>query len=278
MGLLGFELELVAICVVAGLLGSLLGLGGGIIVVPVLTLFFHVPIRLAIGASVISVIATSSGAAAAYVRERLTNVRIGMLLEVGTTTGAITGAYIAGLVDARVLFIVFGLVLGYSALQMLRKRHDHSSTPVPPDALADRLRLHDSYYDQAEGREVDYRVTHTPAGLSLMYIAGTVSGLLGIGSGALKVPAMDLAMHLPIKVSTATSNFMIGVTAAASAGVYFARGDIDPFIAGPVAVGVLIGATIGARHLPRIGSGTIRVLFVAVLVAIAGEMLLKGIR
>jgi len=278
MGLLGFELELVAICVVAGLLGALLGLGGGIIVVPVLTLFFHVPIRLAIGASVISVIATSSGAAAAYVRERLTNIRIGMLLEVGTTTGAITGAYIAGLVDARVLFIVFGLVLGYSALQMLRKRHDHSSTPVPPDAWADRLRLHDSYYDQAEGREVDYRVTHTPAGLSLMYIAGTVSGLLGIGSGALKVPAMDLAMHLPIKVSTATSNFMIGVTAAASAGVYFARGDIDPFIAGPVAVGVLIGATIGARHLPRIGSGTIRVLFVAVLVAIACEMLLKGIR
>jgi uncharacterized protein len=278
MGLLGFELELVAICVVAGLLGSLLGLGGGIIVVPVLTLLFHVPIRLAIGASVISVIATSSGAAAAYVRERLTNVRIGMLLEVGTTTGAITGAYIAGLVDARVLFIVFGLVLGYSALQMLRKRHDHTSTPVPPDAWADRLRLHDSYYDQAEGREIDYRVTHTPAGLSLMYVAGTVSGLLGIGSGALKVPAMDLAMHLPIKVSTATSNFMIGVTAAASAGVYFARGDIDPFIAGPVAVGVLIGATIGARHLPRIGSGTIRVLFVAVLVAIAFEMLFKGIR
>jgi uncharacterized protein len=278
MGLLGFELELVAICVVAGLLGSLLGLGGGIIVVPVLTLMFHVPIRLAIGASVISVIATSSGAAAAYVRERLTNIRIGMLLEVGTTTGAITGAYIAGLVDARVLFIVFGLVLGYSALQMLRKRHDHASTPVPPDAWADRLRLHDSYYDQAEGRDIDYRVTHTPAGLSLMYVAGTVSGLLGIGSGALKVPAMDLAMHLPIKVSTATSNFMIGVTAAASAGVYFARGDIDPFIAGPVAVGVLIGATIGARYLPRIGSGTIRVLFVAVLVAIACEMLLKGIR
>ena len=278
MGLLGFELELVAICVVAGLLGSLLGLGGGIIVVPVLTLFFHVPIRLAIGASVISVIATSSGAAAAYVRERLTNVRIGMLLEVGTTTGAITGAYIAGLVDARVLFIVFGLVLGYSALQMLRKRHDHSSTPVPADAWADRLRLHDSYYDRAEGKEISYRVTHTPAGLSLMYVAGAVSGLLGIGSGALKVPAMDLAMHLPIKVSTATSNFMIGVTAAASAGVYFTRGDIDPFIAGPVAVGVLIGATIGARHLPRIGSGSIRALFVAVLIVIACEMLLKGIR
>ena len=223
-------------------------------------------------------IATSSGAAAAYVRERLTNVRIGMLLEVGTTTGAITGAYIAGLVDARVLFIVFGLVLGYSALQMLRKRHDHSSTPVPADAWADRLRLHDSYYDRAEGKEISYRVTHTPAGLSLMYVAGAVSGLLGIGSGALKVPAMDLAMHLPIKVSTATSNFMIGVTAAASAGVYFARGDIDPFIAGPVAVGVLIGATIGARHLPRIGSGSIRALFVAVLIVIACEMLLKGIR
>jgi len=154
-----------------------------------------------------------------------------MLLELGTTAGALTGAFLAGVVGGRWLFVIFGLVLGYSALAMLRKRKRGAAADVPPDRLADRLRLHGTYYDEAEGREIAYRVTHTPLGLCLMYVAGVVSGLLGIGSGALKVPAMDLAMRLPIKASTATSNFMIGVTAAASAGVYFARGDINPFIA-----------------------------------------------
>ncbi len=278
MSLLAFSLVLFAICLLAGLLGSLLGLGGGIIVVPALTLLFHVDIRLAIGASIISVIATSSGAAAAYVRERITNLRVGMFLEIGTTLGAVTGAYVAGLVSGRVLYIIFAAVLGYSALRMFAGRTQvEGHHDVPPDALADRLRLHSSYYDPAEAREISYRVTRTPVGLGLMYVAGMMSGLLGIGSGALKVPSMDLAMRLPMKVSTATSNFMIGVTAAASAGVYFLRGDVNPYIAAPVAAGVLVGATVGSRLLPKLHSQAIRAIFVAVLLFIAVDMFVKGL-
>jgi uncharacterized protein len=271
-----FVLLTLAISLGAGVLGSLLGLGGGIIVVPALTLLLHVNIRYAIGASIVSVIATSSGAAAAYVRQHMTNLRVAMLLELGTTSGAITGAYLAGVVAQRWLFIIFGLVLGYSAIAMFRKRHQANAL-VPPDAWADRLRLHGTFYDPAEGRQIDYRVTHTRLGLVLMYIAGIVSGLLGIGSGALKVPAMDLAMRLPIKVSTATSNFMIGVTAAASAAVYFARGEINPFIAAPVAAGVLLGATLGARLLGQLHSNRLRVAFVIVLLWVSIQMLIKGI-
>ena len=273
-----FCLVTFGISIGAGVVGSLLGLGGGIIVVPALTLLLGIDIRYAIGASVVSVIATSSGAAAAYVRERMTNLRVAMLLEIGTTTGALSGAFLAGVVGGRWLFVVFGLVLGYSALAMFRHRHDPPGGGVPADRLADRLRLHGSYFDGAEGREVGYRVARTPLGLALMYLAGVVSGLLGIGSGALKVPAMDLAMRLPIKASTATSNFMIGVTAAASAGVYFARGDIDPFVAAPVAAGVLLGATAGSRLLARLHGGRIRVAFVVVLLWVSAQMLWKGIR
>ena len=261
----------------AGVLGSLLGLGGGIIVIPALTLLLGVNIRFAVGASVVSVIATSSGAAAAYVREHLANLRVAMFLELATTAGALTGAFLAGVVGGRALFITFGLVLGYSAVAMFRKRHEEPAS-VPPDPWADALRLHTSYYDQALDQTVAYRVTRTHLGLALMYIAGLVSGLLGIGSGALKVPAMDLAMRLPIKVSSATSNFMIGVTAAASAGVYFMRGDIDPFIAGPVAAGVLLGATVGSHFLTRLSSTAIRAVFVLVLLWISFQMLVKGLR
>ena len=268
---------LFAICVGAGVLGSLLGLGGGIVVVPALTLLFHVDIRLAIGASIISVIATSSGAAAAYVRDGITNLRVGMLLEVGTTLGAVTGAFLAGVISAKGLYIVFGLVLGYSAVRMLVRAGRPTVPVLPTDTLADRLRLHGSYYDPSQRRTVTYRVSRTPLGLGLMYVAGLVSGLLGIGSGALKVPAMDLAMGLPLKVSTATSNFMIGVTAAASAGVYLLRGDIDPFVAAPVAAGVLVGATVGSRLLPNLRSDAVRVVFVVVLVVVAADMLLKGL-
>jgi uncharacterized membrane protein YfcA len=271
-----FVLATLGVSLVAGVLGSLLGLGGGIIVVPALTLLMHIDIRYAIGASIVSVIATSSGAAAAYVRERMTNLRVAMLLELATTTGALCGAYLAGIVAGRWLFIIFGIVLGYSAIAMFRKRHDLAGEDVPRDAIADRLRLHSNYFDEAENRTVEYRVTHTKIGLGLMYIAGVVSGLLGIGSGSLKVPAMDLAMRLPIKVSTATSNFMIGVTAAASAGVYFARGEINPFIAAPVATGVLIGATGGSRLLGKLKSKSIRITFVVVLLWISVQMLLKG--
>ena len=266
-----------AISLGAGLLGSLLGLGGGIIVIPALTLLLGVDIRFAIGASIVSVIATSSGAAAAYVRQRMTNLRVAMFLELATTTGAISGAYLAGLFSVRWLYLIFGLVMGYSALMMFRKRHSVRVVDVETSGLADRLHLHDTYFDEAERQDISYKVARPQAGLGLMYIAGLVSGLLGIGSGALKVPAMDLAMRLPIKVSTATSNFMIGVTAAASAGVYLARGDINPFIAAPVAAGVLGGSTAGARVLGKIDSSRVRLIFVVVLLWVSAQMLLKGL-
>jgi uncharacterized protein len=278
MTLLQFDLSVLAISVIAGVLGSLLGLGGGIVIIPALTLLFKIDIRYAIGASIVSVIATSSGAAAAYVRERLTNLRVAMVLELATSAGALTGAYTAGQLNVRWLYVIFGIVMGYSALMMVRKRHESvAETPISAP-WADYLRLHSSYYDEASGGEVIYRVARTRVGLGLMYVAGVVSGLLGIGSGALKVPAMDLAMGLPIKVSTATSNFMIGVTAAASAGVYFARGDIDPFVAAPVATGVLTGAVLGSRLLGRLQSATIRLVFVAVLLWVSAQMLLKGLQ
>lgn len=274
---LDFILVCFVISIFAGALGSLLGLGGGIIVIPCLTLLLGVDIRYAIGASIVSVIATSSGAAAAYVRERITNLRVAMVLEIGTTLGALSGAYLAGRISVHWLYIIFGLVMCYSAAAMARKRSQVVSDDGRPAPWADYLRLHDSYYDQALDREVVYRVVRTRIGLFLMYVAGMVSGLLGIGSGVLKVPAMDLAMRLPIKASTATSNFMIGVTAAASAGIYFMRGYINPFIAAPVAAGVLVGAVVGSRLLGRIHSASIRIIFVVVLVYVSVQMLLKGI-
>jgi uncharacterized membrane protein YfcA len=277
MSPLVFVTTLFGVSLGAGFLGSLIGLGGGIVIVPALTLLYGIDIRYAIGASIVSVIATSSGAAAAYVRERLTNLRTGMFLELGTTTGAITGAFVAGVLRGRWLFVIFGVVMGYSAVAMLRRVHQPDQ-PVPADRWADRLRLHGSYFDQARGVEVAYRVTRTWVGLGLMYLAGMISGLLGIGSGALKVPAMDLAMRIPIKVSSATSNFMIGVTAAASAGVYFARGDIDPIIAAAVAMGVTLGATLGSRVLTRAHSHMIRLVFVVVLLIVSAQMVWKGLR
>ncbi len=278
MNLLEFDLLILAVAIIAGLLGSLLGLGGGIIVIPVLTLVFKIDIHYAIGASVVSIIATSSGAAAAYVRERMTNLRVAMWLELGTVSGALTGAYLVGVLSARWLYVIFGLILAYSALMMLRKRRDRTqeSNAAKATPWVDYLRLHSSYYDDAQGQEITYRVRNAGLGLGLMYIAGVVSGLLGIGSGALKVPAMDLGMRLPIKVSTATSNFMIGVTAAASATVYFMRGDINPLIAAPVATGVLVGALLGSRLLGRLQSSTIRVFFVIVLLWVSLQMLWKG--
>jgi uncharacterized protein len=273
-----FVLVVAAISFGAGFLGSLLGLGGGMIVVPALTLLLHIDIRLAIGASIISVIATSSGAAAAYVRDRLANLRVAMFLELGTTSGAITGAWIAGLLHPRWLYILFGSILGYSALAMLRRKRAAKPLPHVPSALAHRLNLGGSYFDDARREEIVYEPARPMIGLGLMYIAGIVSGLLGIGSGALKVPAMDLAMELPIKVSTATSNFMIGVTAAASAGLYFSRGQIDPFIAAPVAIGVVAGAFAGSKFLTRISSRAVRATFVVVLFFVSLQMLVRGVQ
>jgi hypothetical protein len=260
--------------VTAGLLGALTGLGGGIIVVPMLTLLFHVDMRYAVGASIVSVIGTSSGAAAAYVREGFTNVRVGILLEVATTTGALVGAALAGLITTNALAILFGLVLLFTAARALKPRGEHDILTTP-DKWAARLRL-DSTYPTAAGLQ-RYSVTRVPAGFVVMFAAGILSALLGIGSGIVKVLAMDQLMRLPFKVSTTTSNFMIGVTAAASAGVYLHRGYIDPVLAFPVMLGVLVGALIGARILTRANVKWLRNLFTVVVVVMAIEMLYKGI-
>ena len=263
--------------IAAGLLGSLVGLGGGVLIVPLLTLAFGFPIYFAIGASIISVIATSSGAAAAYVRDRLTNLRVGMVLELATTTGAICGAFIAGLLAPGLLAVIFGFILLISAAPILFKLGEELPKGVKNDRWANWLHLGSSYPDQRLGREVSYQVTRTPLGMGMMYIAGLISGLLGIGSGTFKVLALDTIMRLPMKVSTTTSNFMIGVTAAASAGIYFSRGDIPPMIAAPVALGILIGALGGARLLLHLSNRTLRFIFLPVIVAAAVEMVLHGL-
>jgi uncharacterized membrane protein YfcA len=261
----------------AGLLGSLVGLGGGILIVPLLTIGFGFDIRLAIGASIVSVIATSSGAAAAYVRDHLTNVRVAMFLELATSIGAVTGALVATRLNPRVLFFLFGFILLFSIVPMVKKLGEEIPAQVTDDALSTRLHLASYYPDHALNQTVSYSVTRVPLGFGMMYVAGVVSGLLGIGSGALKVLAMDTAMRIPMKVSSATSNFMIGVTAAASAGIYFWRGDVVPLIAAPVALGVLLGASAGARLLPRIESRIVRGLFLVALAAVAVQMLLRGL-
>ncbi len=260
----------------AGVIGALAGVGGGIIVIPVLTVLFGVDIRQAVGASIISVIATSSGAAAAYVRDRLTNMRIGMFLEVATTSGAVIGALLAAVVAQQFLYLLLGVVLFMSAVQQLVRLKEELPPPIEPTGIAARLGLASSYPDAVLGREVEYEARRIPLGFFMMGIAGLVSGLLGIGSGVLKVLAMDGAMRLPMKVSSTTSNFMIGVTAAASAGIYIARGDVNASIAAPVALGVLAGALAGARILVRLSNARVRQVFVPVLVVIAGEMLLRG--
>jgi uncharacterized membrane protein YfcA len=258
----------------AGFLGSLTGLGGGVVIVPMLALAFGVDVRYAIGASLVSVIATSSGAAAAYVREGYSNIRIGMFLEIATTVGALSGAWLAGLVQPQWISVTFGVVLLVSAWLSSRPRMETAATG-PPDRLAARLRL-DGSYPTPEGPQ-SYHARRIPLGFALMYVAGIISGLLGIGSGAFKVLAMDQAMRLPFKVSTTTSNFMIGVTAAASAGVYLARGYIDPGLAMPVMLGVLMGSMIGARVLTTARPQALRLVFGAVIVALALLMIFNGL-
>ena len=258
----------------AGMLGALTGLGGGIVIVPMLTLLFGVDLRYAIGASLVSVIATSSGAAAAYVKEGYTNVRVGMLLEIATTLGALGGAYLAGRIGTSTIAVIFALVLLYSAYRSTKPLAEHV-TVEDAHPWAIRLRLN-STYPTPNGFQ-PYAVKAVPAGFTLMLFAGVLSGLLGIGSGALKVLAMDQMMHLPFKVSTTTSNFMIGVTAAASAGIYLARGYIDPNIAFPVMVGVLAGALTGARVLAGAKTRVLRRLFAVVVVILALQMLYKGL-
>jgi uncharacterized protein len=258
----------------AGLLGSLTGLGGGVVLVPLLTLFFKVDIRYAIGASLVSVIATSSGAAAAYVKEGFTNIRIGMFLEIATTLGALFGAFLAAVVSTRAIAIIFGVVLLYSAY-LSRKPRSPEDRNLPPDALATQLRMNGSFPSEEGIR--NYTVQKVPAGFSLMFGAGALSGLLGIGSGAVKVLAMDQAMKIPFKVSTTTSNFMIGVTAAASAGVYLNRGYVDPGLAMPVMLGVLAGSLLGVRILMKAETKVLRLVFSLVIVVLGLEMVYKGL-
>ena len=270
-----FTATLFSVALAAGFLGSLTGLGGGVVITPVLTLLLGVDLRYAIGATLVSVIATSSGAASAYVREGYSNVRIGMLLEVATTIGAIAGASIAGYVSTQALAVIFGVVLLHSAwLASRRPPRDLEATAKDP--LADWFRLNGSY-PTAEG-EVHYRVQNVGTGFGLMLGAGALSGLLGIGSGALKVIAMDRAMRIPFKVSTTTSNFMIGVTAAASAGVYLHRGYIDPLLAMPVMLGVLSGALAGARVLTRTSPRILRLVFALAVAFLAVQMIIGGLR
>jgi len=270
------ELGIFAICVAAGLIGSLAGVGGGILVIPALTVVFGVDVHLAVGASIVSVIATSSGAASAYVRDRMTDMRVGMFLELATTTGAVCGALLAVLVSPALLYLLLGAVVLMSAAMQVSRLGEELPPDQEPSRLAAALGLSSSYPDRSLGRDVPYSAQRIPLGFVLMWIAGAVSGLLGIGSGVLKVLAMDGAMRLPMKVSSATSNFMIGVTAAASAGIYLGRGDVDPRIAAPVALGVLTGALLGARLLTRISNRHVRIIFLPVLLAVGLEMILRG--
>ena len=261
----------------AGGVGAILGLGGGILLVPILTIFYGVNMHYAMGASIISVIATSSGAAAAYLGTGLSNIRVGLFLVLATTTGALTGAALAGIVPVRVLQLVLGLALAYSAFATFQQLNVELPETLPADPLAIRFSLEGVYYDVRLGQDVKYRATNVKSGFAAMYGAGVLSGLLGIGSGAFKVLAMDYFMRLPMKVSTATSNFMIGITAAASAGVYFSRGDIHPLIVTPVAVGVLAGAYAGTRLMARMRNTTVRKAFLPVIIYLALSMILRGL-
>jgi len=276
MNVLEFSGLLFGTSLLAGFLGALTGLGGGVVIVPVLALFFKMDIRYAIGASLVSVIATSSGAAVAYVREGLSNIRIGMFLEVATTLGACYGAYLATRVSTHWIAIVFGVVLLYSAIASFRQRDQSVPEAAKvPNVLATKLELN-GVYPGPQGGE-SYTAQRVPLGFGTMFGAGTLSGLLGIGSGAVKVLAMDQAMKLPFKVSTTTSNFMIGVTAAASAGIYLSRGYIDPQIAMPVMLGVLGGSLIGTHFLIKAKVKTLKLLFAIVIVLLGCEMIFNGI-
>ncbi len=275
MNTLEFTLLLFLGAFLAGLLGALTGLGGGVIIIPLLALVFGVDLRYAIGAALVSVIATSSGAAAAYVKEGYSNLRVGMFLEVATTLGALCGAFLAvgKLVSPSAIAVIFGVVLIFSAfLSIWSKQEQHSTEP--PDRLATALRM-DSTYPTPQGMQ-GYHVHGVPQGFGLMFVAGVLSGLLGIGSGAIKVLAMDLAMRIPFKVSTTTSNFMIGVTAAASAGIYLHRGYIVPGLAMPVMLGVLAGSLLGTHILVVAHTRALRYLFAVVIVGLAAMMMYNG--
>lgn len=273
--MLEFTLILLLGAVFAGLIGALTGLGGGVVIIPLLTLGFGIDMRYAIGTALVTSIATSSGAAAAYIKEGITNVRIGMFLEIATTIGAVIGAIIALYLDKQYIAIIFSCVLIFSALRSIRKYETPTDYSAPGDKLGVKLKLNGSF--PTKDGIVNYNVHNVATGFSLMTLAGALSGLLGIGSGALKVLAMDTAMKIPFKVSTTTSNFMVGVTAAASAVVYLQRGYIDPGLAMPIVFGVLIGAFIGSKILPKANVKKLRMLFSIVIFILAIFMMYNGI-
>ncbi|WP_408097789.1 sulfite exporter TauE/SafE family protein [Peredibacter sp. HCB2-198] len=270
-----YSILLLVISVFGGFLGALLGLGGGVIVVSALTLFFGVDIRYAIAASLISIIATSSGAAASFLKDHLTNLRLAVLLEVGTVFGAIAGFFISSYIQSKWLFFLFGGFLLFSAFSMLKKKGDSRAEVNHP--WSEKLNLGGRFNNEV-GELVHYHVANVPLGLFVMFFAGIFSALLGIGSGIFKVMAMDGAMKVPMKISSATSNFMIGVTATASAGAYLMKGDIRPEIACPVSLGIIIGSFVGARVMPRMPADRIRKIFVVVLVVISIQMVMKGFK
>lgn len=274
----GFSLLLFGVALGASALGGMLGMASGIFIVPILTMFCGVDIHNAIAASIVSVIACSCGSAAPFLNGELTNVRLAIVLETATTLGALTGVFLVGVIPVSYLFFLFAVIMLLSAQQMLARRGEPVAKESADDATgwASKLRLDSRYPDRVLGHDVPYRVHRLPLGMILMYGAGLISALLGIGSGVLKIPAMDTGLRLPIKVSTATSNFMIGVTAAASAGAYFMRGDITPAIAGPVALGSVVGSVLGASILMAVSNDRIRVLFVVVLVMLSVQMVLSA--
>ena len=264
------------VSIVAGFVGALLGLGGGVLIIPFLTLVEGVPVPLAVGASIVSVVATSSASAATYVQDHLTNLRLGMFLEIGTVAGAITGAFVSVFLPASALFILFGIILLYATMVMIRARGIDFPANVRPDKTSRILALGSQYEDHSLNRVVKYEVTRTPLTVFIGYFAGIVSGLLGVGGGIINVPTMNLVSKIPVKVASATSNFIIGVTAAASASVYLLRGDVHPLLAAPLIIGVAGGALLGTKVLKVTPPTRVKVAFGILLAAISLLMILKG--
>lgn len=264
------------VSVAAGAIGAMTGQGGGILLVPFLTLVMGVPVKTAIAASTVSVIATSSGSASAYVRDRLTNLKVGMFLEVFTMLGALAGAPVTLSTGARPLYLAFGLVLLASFVLLWLQPRSAGQAPIRPDRLSAFFELEGAYYDRASGRTVTYTAARAGWGSLLMFGAGFIAGMLGIGAGALKVLIYDLVMKLPSKVSTTTSNFIIGVTALAGASAYLSAGLVHPGIAVPVILGVTVGSRFGTRLLVRLSDAAVRRFFMVVLSVLGVEMVLRG--
>ena len=269
-------LTIFLVSIVAGFIGALFGLGGGVLIIPFLTLVEGVPVPLAVGASIVSVVATSSASAATYVQDHLTNLRLGMFLEIGTVAGAITGAFVSAFLPASALFILFGIILLYATIVMIRARGIDFPANVRPDKTSRILALGSQYEDHSLNRVVKYEVTRTPLTVFIGFFAGIVSGLLGVGGGIINVPTMNLVSKIPVKVASATSNFIIGVTAASSASVYLLRGDVHPLLAAPLIIGVAGGALLGTKVLKVTPPTRVKVAFGILLAAISLLMILKG--